>query len=58
MGEMALKCHMPVTVSSDTRATPHCMPKHQPAKGARDALAQVCLRKRSKELGLTECNPG
>lgn len=38
--------HVPVT--------PHHMPKHQPHKGARGALAQMSLKKKNKDLGWAE----
>lgn len=38
--------HVPVT--------PHHMLKHQPHRGARGALAQMCLRKKNKDLGWAE----
>lgn len=38
-------------VGDHVPVTPHHMPKHQPHKGTRGALAQMSLKKKNKDLG-------
>lgn len=62
-GVTALMCKQAVSAAGGCRGDlcgdhvpvrPHHMPKHQSHKGARGALAQMCFRKKNKDLGWAE----